>query len=102
MKWTKITANYENKYIDFIHHYFEFIRTGRIKFRVMFTDRRIEASNLTDYQKEHRYFILYYQFIKHAFGLMHCNPNSLDRVTIELLIDNIPDTKEKIGTYIRA
>lgn len=31
--------------------------------------------------------------------MVHCNPNSLDRVYIELLIDQIPDTREKVDVF---
>lgn len=99
LKWVRITKNYETKYIEFITLFFEFIATGRIKVRLMFTSNRVRPSDLTDYHKEYRYFLLYYQFIKHAFGLNHSNPNALDKVFVELLMDEIPDTKEKVKEF---
>lgn len=99
LKWVKISKSYEQKYIEFIRYFFEFVSSGRIKVRIMFTDNRVRPRDLTDYHEEYRYFLLYYQFIKHAFGLNLCNPNGLDKVFIELLIDEIPDTKEKVSEF---
>ena len=45
------------------------------------------------------YFLLYYQLIKNAFGIQYCNPNSLDRVYFSLLLDEVPDTKEKLAFF---
>ena len=65
----------------------------------MFTSRRIEAVGLDTYHHHNRYFLLYYEFIKHAFGLQYCNPDSIDRVFITLLLDEIPDTKAKKAQF---
>ena len=66
IKWTKVTANYLSKYREMMDLYFKFIREGKIKVRIMFqaTKHEIEEHNDAD-----KYHILYYQFIKHAFGL---------------------------------
>lgn len=99
LKWTGVSAPYQQKYIDFIEYFFEFIKSGRIKIRIMFTSNRIRPQNLTSYHEKNRYFVLYYQFIKNGFGLIHCNPNTLDRVFIELRLDQIPDTKQKVEEF---
>ncbi|MGY5780212.1 DUF3800 domain-containing protein [Rhizobium sp. LEGMi135b] len=99
MKWTKITKNYQDKYIEFIRTYFEFIRTGRIKIRIMFTHNYRRARNLTDHQKDNQYFLLYYQMVKHAFGLSYSNPNLIDRIYISMLLDEIPHTREKLEIF---
>lgn len=99
MKWTKITKNYEDKYIEFMNTYFDFIRSGRIKVRIMFTHNYRRAKDLTDDQRENQYFLLYYQMLKHAFGLAYSNPNSLDRIYVTTLLDEIPDTKEKLNKF---
>jgi len=99
MKWTKITRSYQEKYIEFISSYFDFIRSGRIRVRIMFTHNYVRATNLTEDHLENQYFILYYQMIKHAFGFRYCNPNTLDRVYISCFLDQIPDNKEKIKIF---
>jgi hypothetical protein len=101
MKWTRITKEYEDKYKEYINSFFEFIVTGRIKLRIMFTHNYIKPKNLTVDQQENQYYLLYYQMLKHAFGLRHCNPNALDRVYITTLLDEFPDKAEKIVRFRR-
>ena len=36
IKWTKVTANYLNKYLEMMDLYFKFIKEGKIKVRIMF------------------------------------------------------------------
>ena len=36
VKWTKITENYLEKYCELIHLFFEFVRMGDIRVRIMF------------------------------------------------------------------
>jgi hypothetical protein len=99
LKWTKVTENYLNKYMQFIDAYFEFIKTNRIKIRIMFTHNINIPPNYNLNRQNNKYFLLYYQFIKHAFGLIYCNPNSIDTVNIQLLLDDVPDTKEKFNFF---
>lgn len=99
LKWTSITENYEEKYISFIERYFDLLREGRIKVRIMFTQNIYEAQGLEEYQIDNQFFLLYYQMIKHAFGLRYCNPNSLDQIHVALMLDDVPDTNEKFANF---
>lgn len=99
IKWTKITKNYQEKYIEFVKRYFEFVASGRIKVRIMFTHNYKAPSELTEEQRKEEYFLLYYQFLKHSFGLAYCNPNQLDRVFVSLLLDQIPATKGRLQKF---
>lgn len=99
MKWTKITRNYQEKYIEFMSTYFDFVRSGRIRVRIMFTHNYMKAKNLSEDHRENQYFILYYQMIKHAFGFQYCNPNNIDRVFIASMLDQIPHNNEKIEKF---
>lgn len=97
VKWSKTTENYKQKYIDLIDHFFDLVEGGSVKVRVMFTQNMFEARGLTAEQIESTYFILYYQFIKHAFGFMH-HPSAHDSDTsidLRVYLDLIPDTDEK-------
>jgi hypothetical protein len=71
VKWTRITDQYEEKYKDLMTCFFGLVREGKIKVRIMFTQNTHVAINLTKRHNEEGYFILYYQFLKHAFGLIH-------------------------------
>jgi len=99
LKWTKITENYREKYVEFMRAYFSYVASGRLKVRIMFTHNFHKPKNLSDSQLENRYFLLYYQLIKHAFGLRYCNPNRLDRVFVSILLDDMPDTKDNITSF---
>jgi len=99
LKWTRVTENYLDKYIEFINYYFEFIKSGRLKVRIMFTHNIHKPKNLTADQVDNQYFLLYYQMLKHAFGFKFSNPNNLDRVYISVLLDDLPDTKIKSDKF---
>lgn len=92
IKWTKVSANYLEKYKEIMNLYFKFIKEGKIKIRIMFqaTDQIVhERSDAMQYH------ILYYQFIKHAFGLPYKDEYSDEAVHLKLFFDEIPDTKEQ-------
>ncbi|MEM8655740.1 MAG: DUF3800 domain-containing protein [Pseudomonadota bacterium] len=99
LKWQRVTDNYLDKYAEFIKFYFRFVVSNRIKVRIMFSQNIHQPNNLTKEQIENTYFRLYYQFIKHAFGIRFCNPNALDRVEFALLLDQIPDTEAKTSNF---
>lgn len=92
IKWTKVSANYLEKYKEMMNLYFKFIKEGKIKVRIMFqaTDQIVhERSDAMQYH------LLYYQFIKHAFGLPYKDEYSNEAVHLKLFFDEIPDTKEQ-------
>lgn len=95
IKWTKVTDNYLEKYKAIVDTFFSLIQDGKIKMRVMFRSNAIVPSNLTVEQKRNRYHLLYYQFVKHAFGFSHCNPDHESDVFLRLYFDRIPDTTEQ-------
>ena len=74
IKWTKVTGNYLDKYIEMINLFFSFIKSGKIKFRVMFGQNAYVTDGLTKEHTDNEYSILYYYFLKSAFGLKFCNP----------------------------
>ena len=77
VKWSKITVNYHKKYIDLIDCFFDLVAAGKVKIRIMFTQNIFRARRgLSRNQIDNQYTILYYYFIRHAFGLIHC-PHSL-------------------------
>jgi hypothetical protein len=102
MKWSKVTAQYLEKYIELVDVFFDLVADDRIKLRIMFTQNRYRPANLTAEQSDNEYFLLYYQFIKHAFGLSFADasmPSELHRV--RLYLDRLPDTKEKVAQFKR-
>jgi len=98
VKWQKVTGNYLDKYIDLMGTFFNFIKEDKIKVRIMFSQNCNVAEGLEPYHIEHEYFILYYHFIKHAFGLQYAN-NSSNILNVRAYFDKLPDTKEKCELF---
>lgn len=95
VKWTKVTEQYLDKYIGLIDFFFKFVNSNKVKIRIMFRQNANVPQNLSREHEEKEYFLLYYQFIKHAFGIDYCNPNENDQVILKMYFDKLPDTKKK-------
>ncbi len=95
VKWQKITAPYAQKYMDLATEVFALVREGKLKLRIMFTQNYFSAHRLTTEQRENVFFLLYYQFIKHAFGLKFAGQPKLPQAGIRIYFDKLPDTAEK-------
>ena len=95
VKWTKVTEQYLDKYLELINYFFKFIKSNKIKIRIMFRQNALVPKNLTQENIDKEYFLLYYQFIKHAFGIDYCNPHEKDQVILKLYFDKLPDSKKK-------
>jgi len=99
IKWTKVTAQYLEKYIAMVDLFFDFIRDGKVKVRIMFRNNEDRPSNYHDrHSNDDKYFKLYYQFLKNAFGLKNI-PAELGDVYIRVYLDQLPDTKEKCDAF---
>jgi hypothetical protein len=98
LKWQKITSQYEAKYLDFLSEVFVLMREEKIKMRIMFTHNFHSAYKLTTEQRENGFFLLYYQFIKHAFGLQHAGVSGR-RTGVRIYFDKLPDTAEKCSAF---
>jgi hypothetical protein len=98
VKWQKVSVAYLGKYKVLMDLFFDMIEEDIIKVRIMFTQNQFVPRNLSEEQKEHGYFILYYQFIKHAFGLIYSNPGT-EPIRIRLLVDQIPHNEEKKSRF---
>lgn len=95
IKWTRVTENYLDKYISIITLFFKYIREGKIKIRIMF--RKKESARNVISTTDDKYFKLYYQFIKHSFGLRHIPKNS--NASIRIYLDKLPDRIEKCERF---
>ncbi len=94
IKWTKVSTAYLDKYVAMIKLFFDLIENEKIKIRIMFTQNARSAVGLTREQIEESYFLLYYQFFKHAFGLIYAN-DSEEPIYLRLYMDQLPDTRAK-------
>lgn len=98
-KWTKITEQDEAGYTAFASKFLEMVAAGLIKVRVMFTQNIHSTDHVQDYEEDAKYFKLYYQFIKHAFGLMFCNEHRKEIVRVAVYLDDAPDTAAALDNF---
>ncbi len=90
VKWQKVTENYWSKYDALMSAFFDEVRNGRVKVRIMFTQNRRDRTDLPQAKLANGYFKLYYQFVKHAFGLQFV-PRTTRPTRVRLMFDEIPD-----------
>lgn len=99
IKWTRVTSNYLEKYQAMMDAFFAYITNNRLKVRIMFRQTVHEQTHLTEqYHEIGYYFLLYYQFIKHAFGLRHANPQPAP-MHVRIFFDELPDSPEKAEIF---
>jgi hypothetical protein len=99
IKWTKVTAQYLEKYITMVDMFFDFIKDGKIKVRIMFRQNENKPPDGRDrHTYDDKYFRLYYQFLKDAFGLKHIPADNGD-VYLRIYLDQLPDTKAKCEKF---
>lgn len=94
LKWTNVSAQTLESYKKFIDKYFEFIKNGIIKIRIMFKQGYYKTVGLTQEQLEKEFYMLYYQFFKKAFGLQYCNDTS-EEVRLRIYFDKLPNKNEE-------
>lgn len=98
VKWSKVTERYLDKYISLIKTFFILVKKDHLKIRIMFRQNAHEANDLTDEDYKNSYFKLYYQFIKHAFGLEYAElkhrPSKL-----RLYFDIFPENREAASRF---
>jgi hypothetical protein len=97
LKWARVSENYLDKYIAIMDTFFDLVRDRHIKTRIMFTKNSNVAQHLGAYHHENRYYLLYHEFIKHAFGLRYCNPDGVLPIQLKILFDEIPDAHGKFA-----
>lgn len=99
VKWQKITEPYAQKYTELASEIFTLVREGKLKLRIMFTQNYFSAYRLTTEQRENGFFLLYYQFIKHAFGLKNAGLPDFQPAGVRIYFDKLPDTAEKCAAF---
>lgn len=98
VKWSKVSETYLAKYRELICSFFREIAAGNARVRVMFRHNIHAPTDLTFEQIGGTYFRLYYQFIKHAFGLSFHPPIAKPR-RVRLFFDEFPETKEEAAQF---
>lgn len=98
IKWQKVTANYLEKYKSLMAEFFDMVAEDKLKVRIMFTQNRLVPTGLTTDQRRIEYYLLYYQFLKHAFGLPFSNPGR-QPILVRLNLDWLPQNREENATF---
>lgn len=98
VKWQKVTENYLEKYKGLMDAFFDEVAAGRAKVRIMFTQNQFIPTGLSPEQRRAEYHMLYYQFIKHAFGLQHSG-GAGQLVHVRLNLDQLPENREQNAQF---
>lgn len=96
IKWQKVNAYHYEKYIKLIDELFAMGKEGLLKIRIFFRHNQYEAE-LTPEKRKEEYPILYYQFIKYAFGLIFAE----DKEGIRLYLDEIPLNQQDKLNFVK-
>lgn len=96
IKWQKVNAYHYDKYIHIIDELFQMGKEGLLKIRIFFRHNQYEP-DLTSEKRKEEYPILYYQFIKYAFGLFFADDNE----GIRLYLDEIPLGQEAKKNFVK-
>lgn len=102
IKWQKVSPYWFDRYIKIVDILFDLMAKGDIKMRIFFHHNQYVPIGLDQQQKRQEYQLLYYQFIKYAFGLKYSNPDKEDKY-VKIYIDNMPlkgSDKETFIDYI--
>jgi hypothetical protein len=98
VKWSKLTVNYFAKYLELIDFFLDYVERDEIKLRIMFTQNTVRPRNLTENHIKNQYAILYYHFIRHAFGLIH-SPLYPGGVDIRIYPDQMPLSPDQVNIF---
>lgn len=98
LKWQRVSEHWLDGYARMITAFFDVIRAGNLRVRIMFSDNRVIPEGLSREQRDEGYFKLYYQFIKHAFGLRYI-PSADQGTRLRLHFDQFPHTREKVQQF---
>jgi hypothetical protein len=98
VKWQKVTGNYLSKYQALMEAFFGEVAAGNAKMRIMFRQNAQKPTGLSDEQRQLTYWLLYYQFVKHAFGFAHMPKAMTDR-RLRIYFDQFPDTGEQAAKF---
>lgn len=99
LKWQKITVRNYEQYVKLVRLIFSYISKNELKIRIFFSKTRQNYVKYDQYQRERKYHLLYFQFLKHAFGLQYHDIN--DAVSLEIFLDTMPDSKKNNEEFKR-
>lgn len=102
IKWQKVNEHWYEKYLTLVDFIFDLLAKNLIKIRIFFRNNQYSAPYLTREQIRKAYPLLYYQFIKHAFGFQYSNETGTPQY-LKIMLDDIPlkgEDKKEFKSYI--
>lgn len=98
IKWQRVNESNWERYKAIIDVFFDLMEDQKVKMRVMFTKNSNVPLNLSNEQLQDEFFILYYHFFKHAFGLSKSNDTDKP-IYVRAYFDALPDKIEKNNRF---
>ena len=99
IKWTKVSCAYLDKYKQMMELFFSYVKQNKIKVRIMFRETSQIPKNKQEDMIDNKYHLLYYQFIKHAFGLAYHETKPNEDVYLRLFFDQIADSERQNNSF---
>lgn len=102
IKWQKVNTFNLDKYSKIVDFIFYLLENDLIKIRIFFHNNQYVPSGLNKEQRRSEYSMLYYQFIKHAFGIRYSNVNGKP-IYLKIMLDDMPlkgEDKDKFIDFI--
>lgn len=95
IKWQKVNRMMFAPYKSLVDTVFDLLEEDKMKIRIFFRHNQYVPKYLDRRQMNEEYSLLYYQFLKHAFGFIYSNPT--DRIIdLNFALDEMPiDELEK-------
>lgn len=102
VKWQKVNKHMFSPYMELVNLIFDLLDEDLIKIRIFFRHNKYVPKYLNRQQMNEEYSLLYYQFLKHAFGFEYSNPT--DRIVdLNVALDEMPIDqveKKKFKNYL--
>ena len=98
LKWQRVTDQRLADYMSMVTSFFDELRGDQVRMRVVFQDNKSLRQRLPGELRHELYYKLYYQFIKHAFGLAQM-PQRDGGTRLRLFLDRLPHTEEHTAQF---
>lgn len=98
----KVNDYHYERYLKVVDELFDLAMEDKLKIRIFFRHNQYTAARLTPEERKADFQMLYYQFIKYAFGLPYAGNEELDVMT--LYLDEIPlrqSERDEFVSHIR-
>lgn len=98
IKWQKVNKHTFDAYTAVVDFIFKLLSENKAKIRIFFRNNQNKPTKLTEEHRRNEFTILYYEFIKNAFGLQYCDmPDGYKDVY--LYLDEIPASGPQIAQF---